>query len=99
DAFVAKYDVDGTLLWSTFIGGTDDDTDGLGLAVDGSGNTYVTGFVRATDLEGALNTPHGSRDAFLAKVSSAGELLWSMYLGGSGDDSGRTVAVDGSGNA
>ena len=93
DAFVAKLSSSGGLLWSTYLGGSDDDW-GNGVAVDGSGNIVVTGVTESSGYE----THGGYRDAFVAKLSSSGSLLWSTYLGGSGGDGGYGVAVDGSGN-
>jgi hypothetical protein len=93
DAFVAKLSSSGGHLWSTYLGGSDDDW-GNGVAVDGSGNIVVTGVTESSGYE----THGGYRDAFVAKLSSSGGLLWSTYLGGSGGDGGYGVAVDGSGN-
>jgi hypothetical protein len=105
DAFVAKVSSDGaSLLYAGYIGGSSDDF-GHGIAVDGSGNAYVTGLTSSTEatfpvLEGPNLTYNGDFDAFVAKVSSSGaSLLYAGYIGGSGFDSARGIAVDGSGNA
>jgi hypothetical protein len=100
DAFVAKLSSAGTLLWSTYLGGNSYD-DGQGIAVDGSGNVYVTGETASSGwTTGGYDTNYkGDWDPFVAKLSSAGVLLWSTYLGGSGNDVGYGIAVDGSGNA
>jgi hypothetical protein len=103
DAFVAKLNNAGSaLLFSTYLGGSGDEQ-GQGVAVDGSGNTYITGFTSSTDfptrnaLQPALA---GVRDAFVAKLSASGNaLVYSTYLGGSDADLGQGIAVDGSGNA
>jgi len=94
DAFLLKYDGSGSLLWSQQIGTWNDDY-GYSVAVDASGNAYITG-----NTEGSLPEPTaGGRDAFLAKYDGSGSLLWSQRLGTSGNDSGRSVAVDAFGNA
>jgi hypothetical protein len=101
--------IDPTLAYATYFGGSDDDA-GKGVAVDSSGNIYVTGFTFSTDLPvtaGAFQTAyHGGTagadlggDAFVAKYTPAGALVYVTYLGGSSDDSGSAIAVDSSGNA
>jgi hypothetical protein len=104
NAFVAKLDAAGTaLLYSTYLGGSNLDA-ALGIAVDGSGNAYVTGSTRSTDFPttaGAFQTSlPGRENAFVAKLDAAGTaLVYSTYLGGSSFDAARGIAVDGSGNA
>jgi hypothetical protein len=105
DAFVAKIEFNAgvsALVYSTYLGGGGYD-EGRAIAVDGSGNAYVTGdtfsanFPPATPLQGAIGGP---RDAFVAKINTGGSaLVYSTYLGGSGIDVGRGIAVDASGNA
>ena len=103
DVFVAKLDTVGSsLVYSTYLGGSGYD-EGLGIAVDTSGNAYVTGYTKsanfptASPLQGANA---GGSDVFVAKLNAAGSaLVYSTYLGGSGDDTGRRIAVDSSGNA
>jgi hypothetical protein len=96
DAFVAKLNSSGALVWHTFLGGSGDDG-GTALAVDGSGNVYVGGRSGAT--WGSPKREHsGNDDAFVAKVASDGTLVWHTFLGGSWYDSGTALAVDGSGN-
>jgi hypothetical protein len=91
--------IDPDLAWSTYLGGSGDDSDG-DIAVDSSGNALVTGSTSSTNFSGASNAyKGGSCDAFVAKVSSGGSLLWATYLGGSGNDYGSGIAVDSSGNA
>jgi hypothetical protein len=103
DAFVAKVKSDGTgLVYSGFLGGSDKD-EGLGIAVDSSGNAYVTGWTESSNfpVEGWPYTElKGVRDAFVAKVKSDGTgLVYSGFLGGSGSDRGWGIAVDSFGNA
>ena len=97
DAFIAKLNSSGYLLWNTFLGGSADDY-GCGIAVDGSGNIYVTGYSSATWGTPVRAFGGGYYDAFAAKLSSSGGLTWNSFLGGSGDDLGYGIAVDGSGN-
>jgi len=97
DVFVAKVSPSGALLWNTFLGGGDTDNAGT-LAVDGAGDVYVGGDTY-DETWGAPLRPHsGGYDVFLAKLSTAGDLLWNTFLGGGGFDEGGAVAVDGSGN-
>ena len=91
------------LIYSTYLGGSSDDQ-GFGIAVDSSGNAYVTGHTSSTDFptKNPLQTTNGGGDvdAFVTKIDSAGTaLVYSTYLGGSGDDQGFGIAVDSSGNA
>jgi uncharacterized protein (TIGR03437 family) len=103
DAFVAKVKADGTgLVYAGYIGGSDDDR-GFGIAVDGAGNAYVTGFTYSSDFPVTVGpdlTFNGGADAFVAKVKADGtSLVYAGYIGGSGDDIGFGIAVDGAGNA
>jgi hypothetical protein len=102
DAFVTKVNANGqSLAWSSYLGGSGNDY-GNGIAVDGSGNVYVTGYTSSTDFPttgGFATTLGGPWDAFVTKVNANGQgLAWSSYLGGSGNDYGGDIAVDGSGN-
>jgi hypothetical protein len=103
DAFVAALDPTGsTLLYATYLGGSDTDL-GFGIAVDSTGNAYLTGDTLSTDFPTAnplQPTNHGGSDAFVAALDATGsELLYSTYLGGSDFDYGNGIAVDSTGNA
>jgi len=99
DAFALKVSASGELQWMTYLGGNGIDS-GYGIAVDGAGNALVTGWASSISFAGRINSHHGgTADAFALKVSLSGELLWMTYLGGSGDDYGYGIAVDGAGNA
>ena len=106
DAFVAKVNAAGTALgYAGYIGGSGDDV-GIGIAVDGSGNAYVAGWTFSTEgtfpetVGPDLTFNGGAFDAFVAKVNAAGTaLVYAGYIGGSGEDHGAGIAVDGSGNA
>ena len=100
DAFVAKWDHATQLLsYCTFLGGRGDDR-AFAVAADGAGNAYVTGWTMSTDfpVSGALQTSlAGAKNAFVTKINATGAIVYSTYLGGSGYDSGNTIAVDGQG--
>ncbi len=95
--------IDPALSYSSYLGGGSDD-EGFGIAVDSGGHAYVTGFTSSTDFPttpGAFRTTSGSAaHAFVTKLNAAGSaLLYSTYLGGSGNDQGFGIAVDSSGHA
>ncbi len=106
DTFVAKVNAAGTaLLYAGYIGGADLDQ-GLGIAVDGAGNAYVTGDTGSTGatfpvtVGPSVTYNGGVADAFVAKVNAAGTaLLYAGYIGGAGFDQGAGIAVDSAGNA
>jgi Beta-propeller repeat len=99
EVFVAKYDYLGNALWARRAGGTAEDV-GNGIAVDGTGNIYVTGYYLSTNINfsGVLLTNAGSAEIFVAKYNSAGTLLWAKAAGGSGYDAANAIAVDAAGN-
>jgi hypothetical protein len=119
DAFVAKLNVDGSaLVYSTYLGGQPQDEidldSGSSVAVDPTGNAYVTGrtdssdFPTANPLQPVLIgrckfgpfPPENCPDAFVAKLNPAGTaLVYSTFLGGSSSDQGSGIAVDSAGNA
>ena len=107
DAFVAKVQADGTgLAYAGYIGGSDGDF-GEGIAVDGAGNAYVTGWTDSSEGDSFpvtvgpdLTYNGGYGDAFVAKVQADGTgLAYAGYIGGASDDFGLDIAVDGAGNA
>jgi hypothetical protein len=104
DVVVVKMRADGTgLAYAGLIGGSGDD-EGYGIAVDGSGNAYVTGRTASTNFPTAvgpdLSYNDSPRDAFVVKVRADGSgPAYAGFIGGSGGDEGRGIAVDGAGNA
>ncbi len=102
DAFLTEMKPDGSaLIYSTYIGGTEIDF-GTALALDASGNVYVTGSTQSTDFP-TLNplqlANDGLYDAFVTEVNpTTGALVYSTYLGGSLSDYGTGIFVDGEGN-
>lgn len=105
DAFVAKFNAAGTaLVYSTYLGGTGIDWGDGGIAVDTSGNAYVSGNTDSIDFPTAspfqASNAGGGLDTFLAELDASGSsLIYSTYLGGSGTDFavGR-LALDSSNN-
>ena len=116
---IAPYDrtrpliIDPVLSYSTYLGGSDMDY-ANGIAVDPSGNAYVTGYTASIDfplVTPAQSSPGGGTctdgvatiacfDAFVTKLNPAGTgLVYSTYLGGSGQDYGTRIALDASGDA
>ena len=90
--------VDPELVYSTYLGGIGEDN-GQGIAVDKSGNTYVTGnFAGTAAFGGTSLTSAGDRDIFVSKISSAGAVLWGQDMGGPAEDVGFDLAVDRAGN-
>ncbi|HEV2756575.1 MAG TPA: SBBP repeat-containing protein [Actinomycetota bacterium] len=107
DAFVAKLDPDGRLVWATYLGGQLPDG-GTDVEVDAAGNVYVTGYTFSKAFpvtDGAYETDRpGGYDAFVTKLSPDGsQLVFSTYLGGRDGERGveltgdPTLDVDGSG--
>ncbi len=105
DAFVTKMNADGSaILYSTYLGGSGDDN-GLAIAVDASGQAYITGFTNSSNFPTSAgtfqNANNGSSyDGFLTKLTSNGSgLVYSTYIGGGQNDGGYSVAIDSSGFA
>ena len=105
NAFAQKYDASGTVVYSTFLGGGATASDsGAAIAVDASGNAYVTGVSTAAGFpttSGAVQTASpGGNDAFALKLNPAGtSVLYATLLGGTASDRGEGIAVDGAGHA
>lgn len=102
-AFAAKLNPTATgMTYATYLGGSGTD-EGKSIAVDGSGNAYVTGIARSTNfpLQNPMkSTLSGTQDAFVTKVNATGSgLVYSTYLGGAANDYGNGIAVDGAGQA
>ncbi len=104
DVGITKLSSDGSsIIYSTYLGGTALDKV-HDVAVDASGNFYVTGFTLSTDFptQSPLQSSYGggSQDGFLVKVNPAGSaLIYSTYVGGNNIDRGIGVDADASGNA
>ena len=100
DVFVAKLDTAGGYLWSSYVGGSSSDY-GYGVATDSGGNVLVAGYTESEDWasSGADTSYGGASDGFAAKFTASGGHLWSTYIGGSGVDGARGIAVTANGDA
>jgi predicted outer membrane repeat protein len=105
DVFVTKLNQNGNgIIYSTYIGTDDEEEEGRAIAVDASGNAYITGYTISPNFPttpGAYDTTYNSiGDVFLLKLNSTGSaLIYSTYIGGSGYEMGNDVVVDGDGYA
>ncbi len=104
DTFVAKLSSSGnTLIYSTYLGGSNQESlflTGSSIAIDSSGNSYISGSTASTDFPTTTNalqsSNRGLRDIYVAKLNTQGGLIYSTYLGGLGDEAatGKFIAVD-----
>ena len=103
DAFIAKFRTDGTLLWSTYFGGTEDEQP-YGLTIDKQSNIYIVGLTTSTSQISSDNNVHqplyggGLFDSFITKYDPNGKLLWSTYFGGTGADYALGLDIDQTGD-
>jgi len=98
DVFVTKLTASGNaLLYSTYLGGSDDDTPGA-IAIDGSGAAYISGTTTSSDfplVNAFQSTLRGKSDAFVAKFAPSGSsLTYSTYFGGSDYEVLEGIAID-----
>ena len=99
DIFVLKLNSSGTFQWVNTYGGTYSDI-GEDIAVDSSGNTYITGsFYETVNFGGINKTSAGLSDIFALKLDSSSALQWVNNFGGTSADVGIGIAVDSSGNS
>jgi len=101
---VEEYDHTKTLVidpWATYCGGSGME-DFCGIATDGSGNVYISGMTMSSNFPahgGVFQLASGGYvDAFVVKYDTGGSKLWATYFGGSSEDTGRGISVDGMGN-
>jgi PKD repeat protein len=97
DIFLAKYSPTGQVLWAKSFG-DNNQQNGTGVAVDGAGNIYMTGWYAGTVDFGNGPLAANSYDMVLAKYSPSGVAQWSKAIGGPSTDEGLGVAADSSGN-
>ena len=103
--YIVKYDATGNVVWAQSSSGssTNSGNGGNSIALDGSGNIYVTGYFKSTTITFGSTTLTnagytGSQDFFIVKYSSSGSFVWAKSAGGTADDLGNSIAVDASGN-
>ncbi|RYZ42073.1 MAG: hypothetical protein EOP49_28535, partial [Sphingobacteriales bacterium] len=105
DMFVASYSTSGGLVWAKRFGGaTANQVSGQGISADAAGNSYVTGYFSGFGsvvfgpaslvATGGINS-----DVFVAKLNSAGNVIWATRAGGTGKDAARSIVTDASGNS
>ena len=102
DYFIAKYDPNGVLLWAKRGGGTGNDG-GLAMAIDTSGNLFVTGYFASSTITFGTapfltNVSSGTADIFVVKYDQSGNAIWAKSAGSTGDDKGTSISTDASGN-
>lgn len=99
---ISKFSSEGSIIWSTYFGEHDYSSSleatGLSVSIDSDDNIIITGSIGNYDIftsDKSFDSTHGGlKDAFIAKFSPNGNLLWSTYLGGSEYDAGTSIAVD-----
>lgn len=106
--WVGKYDktktlvIDPVIIFSTYLGGSLAD-ESSGTAVDSEGNMYMVGTTDSLNFPSSTGvvqpTLNSGKDVFVTKLKASGELVYSTYIGGGGDDFGSSISVDGDGNA
>jgi len=103
DIFILKLDASGNYVWAKNIGSMTSDG-GWAVAVDGTNNVFVTGsFSGIADFDPSTTnnislTPVGGKDIFVLKLDASANYVWAKSFGGSNDEEGYSIAVDGSGN-
>ena len=99
DIYLTKYDSNGNMLWAKGAGGTDNDKPNS-VALDASGNIYMTGFFKSPALAfvSTTLTSVGYEDIFIAKYDASGNDLWAKSAGGADNDEVKSVVIDASGN-
>ncbi len=98
DVVIAKMNAFGFWEWAVSAGGVGQDA-GEGIVVDTDGTLYVVGAFAGTATFGGFQLiSHGSYDVFIAKLTNQGLWQWAISAGGTNEDSGRSIAIDGAGN-
>lgn len=93
DAFIAKFDQTGNVIWAKSAGGIYAER-GTDVALDGAGNSYVTGYFNVYSSFGSIRiNSSGNNDAFIAKYDTGGNVIWVKNIGGTGYDYGYSIKV------
>ncbi|MEM6265469.1 MAG: SBBP repeat-containing protein, partial [Bacteroidota bacterium] len=98
DAYIAKYDLAGNLLWASGTGGSSNES-ANGLAIDPSGNLYLTGTTNSSSIEGIALPTYGQLDGYAAKFDPMGQLQWISSFGSNDSDASNGITVDDAGNS
>ncbi len=100
DGYITKSNIYGQELWTAFAGGNGNDFC-TSVAATADDHILVIGYTSSTNMSfGAIPTSYsgGNRDGFCSKLTKDGELVWTVYIGGNGDDYAQDLAIDVSGN-
>jgi len=102
DAFLVKFDADGKRLWSTYFGGNVDDNS-VSVELNSNSDIFINGWTTSANLPvtpGAFQSAYagGRSDSYVAKFSSAGNLIWSTYMGGTNTEYAGSLDVDANNN-
>ncbi len=101
DMFIVKWNPEGDVIWSTFLGGSGSDVL-YSVAIDKNDDIIVAGRTESTDIIVSDNAPqlknNGGSDFYLAKFTTEGEYVWSTYWGGSKEELQCRMVIDESGN-
>lgn len=103
DIFISKLSSSGNFVWAKNIGGTADNNSAYSIAVDGSGNVYTTGYFKnLVDFDPGAGTYNlgsvGGYDIFISQLDPSGNFILAKQIGGTNDDNGCSIDVDGNGN-
>jgi hypothetical protein len=99
DIFAAKLDAAGNVIWAKNYGGSGSSGTGSGVAVDGTGNVYIVGYLLTANFTTPALSRIGVADAIVLKLDTSGNTTWAKNYGGAAASAyGRSLAVDGSGN-
>ncbi len=96
DVFVIKYDNAGNMIWADTFGGPYSDN-ASGIAIDASGNLYITGYFYKTITIGDsifYGDKNNVSDAFIVKISPAGTIIWTRHAGGNNNCQSMGIATD-----
>lgn len=89
DNYIVTFDMNGNRLYATYFGGTNNE-DANGIVGDENGNIYLSGFTYSADFptQGTIFQPNilGQQDVYVSRFDSTGQLVWSTFVGGSGQD-------------
>lgn len=99
NAFIAKYDTNGNILWAKSAGQPDYADQSYSVSTDGSGSAYITGFFYTPSIsfDSVSLSNAGYADIFIAKYDSIGNVVWAKRAGGPSDETGYAVAADSAG--